>query len=223
MPVVIPGEGEIGISKRHVSSAKIRDTLGDLSIYSTFAKSGRGSPRLSIAMGYFGEWLLAGQDRNHANYSTLALAHTPTAQRYLQKINLAGKVDRVDVYAANVGDIGALIYESNGGIPGNLLAVEHLATPRYGLSASPAFYWFPITFNNLNLNGEYFIEVRGNLTLRAFNSPLDIVDEAGVIIPVVGNGKGLSIRAIEMIGGLYVSDEIKTCWASFTPLGDVTW
>jgi hypothetical protein len=225
LPVVFPGEGNnVGFSKDYVSQAKIRDVVGDVSIYSTFANGGRGTPRLAGAFGYFGEALLYGQDRPFPQYDeiTLELPSTgnPTPQRYLQKVNLSGTVDRIDVFAADVINLTTRIYDSDGGTLGSLRYQSPITHPKYGLSPSPDFYWFPTQYEGIQLDGEYFIEIVGDCRIRTYSGQYQLEDELGALVQA---GTNFAARAIQIVGGTYVSDEVINMWETYTPLGKVAW
>ena len=219
LPVVVPAEGNTGVKPGYVSLAKIRDQIGDMTVYHTYGKGGRGSSRISLGLGYYGEHLLAGQVNNVIGYTALTLTPGP-GSNYLMPVTLSGRADRIDVQAANVSELTVLVYDSDNGVPGNLRQVVQLETPRYGLSASPDFYWFPFDVGALALAGDYFIEVRGDADIRRFGGPTSLVDLDGV---EVFAGSQLALRVVQMVGGYYVCDEIFGAWATFELAGEVTW
>jgi hypothetical protein len=224
MPIVIPSEGQKSLKKDYVSFAKPRDIVGDTTKYSTFSKGGRGTPRVSVAIGMYGEELLAGQDRSYPEslYTNFTIDHVLPNTR-MNLVRIEGRVDRVDVFAGRVEDLTVLIRpQDDAGNPGQPIAVGHMNTPLYGMQQAPnnVFHWFPVPIETETLSGEYFIEIRGDARLRSFPGALDLFDEDGVVL---GQGINLAFRAVQEIGGPFVSREVIGLWADWVPMGKLTW
>jgi len=220
LPVAFYADSKNDVNGRaHFSFAKPRNNTGDITQYSTHGRGGRGSPRIGVGLGYYGDRLLAGDDREFTTYSSINFVQGAATKR-MQQVAIDGRLDRIDVLAANVGWLTAVLYSDNNGVPGSAIDHYDITLPKDGLTSSLTPYWFPLHVGGVDLSGVFYIEIRGDADVSTHFAGTDIIDETGAVITANTN---MAIRAVEQIGGPFVSSEIAGFWLDWQPMGNLVW
>lgn len=220
---VLPAEGKnAGASKDLAVRNAISKTVGDLSIYAGYPKVAAITPRPSIAVGYFGDALLAGVDRNYTSYVNV----TAAAQAACTRHYINGRVDRVDVYCKSVTTFDVVIYADDGtGLPDNSAEVRRftVTAPKGGIKSVSDGYWYSVEFGKGGWTptaGYFHIGVIGTATFQATPFASTIYN-ADATVNLANHA--LILRVIQEVGGPFVCKEIKQIAADVVPAGTSGW
>lgn len=168
----------------------------------------------SVAVGYWGERLVSGTRDWSAALTAITIDATPT----LQKISVAGRVDRIDVLLGAITTARLTIYNGTTAAPdlNDVIFATDMIEPQNGLVNNAAYYWRSFAIGLPNIAQPYWIGLTGTCT--AYRIPSGgLIYKSGATLH---NGYSFALRVIEEAGGAYAAKSILSVSVEGMPMAN---